>query len=117
MVQVPAHLPPPKPDHSFTRRPESAVGVFLWRRRMWFESTFPWEKILLCAMHMLKPPLVSIFAILFFLVCSGIVLYLPQHLADMKGRTIYYLWGQEGGERALWQWLGYGVGNALHKEL
>ncbi|KAJ6447908.1 hypothetical protein C8R47DRAFT_1067132 [Mycena vitilis] len=107
----PAYLPPPKPDHSFTRRPSSALGVFLWRRRMWFESTFvlsmlePWEKILL----------MTIFAILFLLVCSGIVTYFPQHLVVMQRRAVYYLWGQDGGERALWQWLGFGAG--LHKEL
>ncbi|KAF7324741.1 hypothetical protein MKEN_00515900 [Mycena kentingensis (nom. inval.)] len=109
---IPPHLPPPKPDLSFTRKPQSPLAVFFWRRRMWFEATFvlsmlePWEKLLL----------LTIFAILFFLVCSGIVLYLPQHLSIMKGRAMYYLYGQEG-ERALWQWLGYGVGGALHKEL
>ncbi|KAJ6598479.1 hypothetical protein DFH09DRAFT_876878, partial [Mycena vulgaris] len=102
----PAHLPPPKPDHSHTRRPTSALGVFLWRRRMWFEATFvlsmlePWEKLLL----------ITIFAVLFLLVGSGIVMYLPRHLDLMQRRAVYYLWGQEGGERLLWQWLGFGVG-------
>ncbi|KAF7307263.1 Fip1 domain-containing protein [Mycena indigotica] len=63
MVQVPAHLPPPKPDHSFTRRPESPIAVFFWRRRMWFESTFvlsmlePWEKILLCIADNIRHPI------------------------------------------------------------
>ncbi|KAJ7705375.1 hypothetical protein B0H17DRAFT_666467 [Mycena rosella] len=107
----PAHLPPPKPDHSHTRKPTSALGVFLWRYRMWFEATFvlsmlePWEKILL----------ITIFAVLFFLVCSGIIMYLPTHLGVMQNRAVYYLWGQEGGERLLWQWLGLTTG--LHKEL
>lgn len=33
--------------------PRSAAGVFLWRRRVWFETTFalsmlePWEKVLI----------------------------------------------------------------------
>ncbi|KAJ7040738.1 hypothetical protein C8F04DRAFT_913096, partial [Mycena alexandri] len=103
-LSPPEHLPPPKPDHSFTRRPNSNLGVWLWRRRIWFESTFvlsmlePWEKILL----------LTIFAAFFLLVCSGIVMYFPHHLVVMQRRAIYYLWGQEGGERALWQWLGFG---------
>ncbi|KAJ7472305.1 hypothetical protein B0H11DRAFT_2038478 [Mycena galericulata] len=107
----PAYLPPPKPDHSFTKRPTSALGVFFWRRRMWFESTFvlsmlePWEKILL----------ITIFAVLFLLVCSGFVMYFPRHLGIMHRRAMYYLWGQEGDERLLWQWLGLSGG--LHKEL
>ena len=34
--------------------PKSAVGKFLWRKRMWLETTFalsmlqPWEKLCLC---------------------------------------------------------------------
>ncbi|KAJ7220523.1 hypothetical protein GGX14DRAFT_325847, partial [Mycena pura] len=107
VLTTPAQLPPPKPDHTYTRRPNTKLGVFLWRRRMWIESTFvlsmlePWEKILL----------LTIFAVLFVLVGSAIVMYLPHHLAVMKGRAMYYLWGQEGDERALWQWLGFGIGN------
>ena len=52
-TQAHPNLPPPKPDHSFTEKPSSALGQFFWRRRMWFEATFvlsmlePWEKILL----------------------------------------------------------------------
>ncbi|KAJ7267454.1 hypothetical protein C8J57DRAFT_1450499 [Mycena rebaudengoi] len=114
----PSCLPPPKPDHSSTRRPDSKLAVFLWRRRMWFESTFvlsmlePWEKILL----------ITIFAGLFMLVFSGIIMYMPHHLVVMQRRAVYYLWGQEGDERLLWQWLGLGVGagpggSALHREL
>ncbi|KAJ7793935.1 hypothetical protein B0H14DRAFT_133818 [Mycena olivaceomarginata] len=107
----PAYLPPAKPDHSFTKKPTSKLGVFFWRRRMWFESTFalsmlePWEKLLL----------ITLFAALFILVCYGMVMYFPQHLMIMQRRAVYYLWGQEGGERLLWQWLGLGAG--LHKEL
>ena len=35
------------------RPPESSLGAYLWRKRLWFESTFalsmlqPWEKIML----------------------------------------------------------------------
>ncbi|KAJ6466913.1 hypothetical protein C8R45DRAFT_938915 [Mycena sanguinolenta] len=112
ILASPAYLPPPKPDHSHTRRPTSGtLAVAFWRGRMWFESTFalsmlePWEKILL----------LTIFATLFILVCSGIVMYFPQHLMVMQRRAVYYLWGQEGSERMLWQWLGFGGG--LHKEL
>jgi hypothetical protein len=55
MNAIPAHLPPPKPDHSLTRRPSpsSLVARFFWQKWIWFESTFvlsmlePWEKILL----------------------------------------------------------------------
>ncbi|RDB26829.1 hypothetical protein Hypma_005365 [Hypsizygus marmoreus] len=111
-------LPPPKPDHSATRPPKSEIGKFFWRRRMWFESTFvlsmlePWEKILL----------LTIFAVTFILVMTGLVKYLPHHLLLMQRRAVYYLWGQEGDERLLWQWLGLGAGagaesNGLQKEL
>lgn len=71
------------------------------------------SRLVSCSQYINHP--VTIFAVLFLLVCSGIVMYFPQHLAVMQRRAIYYLWGQEGGERALWQWLGLGTG--LHKEL
>jgi len=55
-LPTPLVLPAPKPDHRATRPPSkdaSSLRIFLWRRRMWFESTFvlsmlePWEKVLL----------------------------------------------------------------------
>ena len=63
MNAIPAHLPPPKPAHSFTRRPSSSniVAQFFWRKRLWFESTFvlsmlePWEKIILREFVPLNP--------------------------------------------------------------
>jgi len=73
---------------------------------MWFESTFvlsmlePWEKILL----------LTISAVLFVLVFTGILKYLPHHLVVMRGRAVYYLWGHEGDERLLWQWIGRASG-------
>jgi hypothetical protein len=72
---------------------------------------------------------VTTFALLFFLVLSGILKYMPHHLVVMRRRAVYYLWGQEGDERLLWQWLGLGAGEnasaaaavigklGLHKEL
>jgi len=54
---------------------------------------------------------------------------MPHHLVVMRRRAVYYLWGQEGDERLLWQWLGLGAGEnasaaaavvgklGLHKEL
>ncbi|KAH9475880.1 hypothetical protein JR316_0011440 [Psilocybe cubensis] len=108
------HLPPPKPNHAFTRKPESKVGQFFWRRRMWFESTFvlsmlePWEKILL-RYHALTDSsnnVVSVLALLFLLLSSAILKYMPHHLLFLRRRAMYYLWGQEGDERILWQWLG-----------
>ncbi|KAG6815968.1 hypothetical protein H0H87_009818 [Tephrocybe sp. NHM501043] len=99
-------LPKAKPDLTATRKPTSPLAVFFWRRRIWFESTFvlsmlePWEKILL-----------------------GIFKYLPEHVSLMRRRAVYYLWGQEGDERLLWQWLGMGVSassgpsHGLYKEL
>lgn len=126
MNAIPAYLPPPKPDHSFTRRPSSSnlVARFFWQKRIWFESTFvlsmlePWEKILLREFVPLIPLkyyltyvlLVTIFTILFVLVFTGILKYLPHHLVVMRVRAVYYLWGQEGDERLLWQWIGRATG-------
>ncbi|KAF5381663.1 hypothetical protein D9615_005463 [Tricholomella constricta] len=114
-------LPLPKPDHSFTRKPQSKFAIFLWRRRMWIESTFAftvmeqWEKILL----------ITIFAVMFVLLITGLIKYLPQRLAVMQRRAVYYLWGgHEGDERLLAQWLSStvsagvgGHGEGFHKEL
>lgn len=36
------------------RPPESSLGAYIWRKRLWFETTFalsmmqPWEKFVLC---------------------------------------------------------------------
>ncbi|KAG6864731.1 hypothetical protein C0991_007473 [Blastosporella zonata] len=98
-------LPKAKPDLTSTRKPKSPLAIFIWRRRMWFESTFvlsmlePWEKVLL----------VTLFFMSFVLVMTGIFKYLPEHVSLMLRRAMYYLWGQEGDERIFWQWLGLGV--------
>ncbi len=87
---------------------------------MWFESTFvlsmlePWEKVLLCrftyALSRKTPAnlnstyhLVTILGVFCLLVISGLFKYLPHHLNVMQRRAVYYLWGQEGDPRVLWQ--------------
>ena len=54
ITKPPAVLPRPRPDRSYASNPpKSKLGYFLWRRRMWFESTFaltvmePWEKVVM----------------------------------------------------------------------
>lgn len=46
---------------------------------------------------------------------------MPHHLVVMRGRAVYYLWGQEGDERLLWHWIGRATGEGgalnIHKEL
>ena len=54
--------------------------------------------------------LVTIFAILFILVMTGFVKYLPHNLALMHSRAMYYLWGHEGGDIKFWPSLRTHVG-------
>lgn len=73
------------------RPPESSLGAYLWRKRLWFETTFalsmlqPWEKVLL----------LTVWSTLLILLATGFWLYFPHHLAFVVGRTKYYLLGQE----------------------
>jgi len=66
---------------------------------------------------------VTIFGLLFLLLFSGLLKYMPHHLMFLRRRAFYYLWGQEGDERLLWQWLGLAgptegvTGGGLLKEL
>ncbi|KAG2004705.1 hypothetical protein CC2G_003232 [Coprinopsis cinerea AmutBmut pab1-1] len=116
-MRTPDVLPPAKPDHAFTRKPSSKIGIFFWRWRMWIEATFvlsmlePWEKILLWTIYLVTWA--------FFL--SAVQKYLPHHITVMQRRAVYYLWGQEGDVRLLWQLLGFGgndaAGPGLLKEL
>lgn len=131
-LPTPLVLPTPKPDHSATRPPpknSSSLRMFLWRQRMWFESTFvlsmlePWEKVLLS-----KSPLcpgyerrftsllciVTILGFFCFLVISGLFKYLPHHLDLMQRRAAYYLWGKEGDPMILWQ-LGKGASKSVRR--
>jgi len=90
------------PSHYTYRPPKSALGAFLWRRKMWVEATFalsmlePWEKLLV----------VTIVLLIMTLVLTGLYQYMPHHLAVMQRRSTYYLFGQEGAERSMWQWVG-----------
>ncbi len=82
---------------------------------MWFEATFvlsmlePWEKILLrksaqnivklsgaTSTDLLWGRPVTVFFILFVLVFTGVLKYMPQHLAFLHRRGMYYLPGQGG---------------------
>ncbi|KAG8678495.1 hypothetical protein FRC09_019790 [Ceratobasidium sp. 395] len=74
---------------SLSRTPSSAIKRFLWRRQIWFESTFalsmlePWEKIL-------------IMGVIFFtsaLFVMGAVRYLPGHVTIISKRALFYLHG------------------------
>jgi hypothetical protein len=114
-------------------RPKSRVAEFFWRRKIWFEATFvfsmlePWEKILLrpyfsCVDCLLlttatRSETVAIFSLVFALFLVGLFKYLPEHVFIMQRRLMYYLWGQEGDERFLWQRFGARQGVGLLKEL
>ncbi|EKM77589.1 hypothetical protein AGABI1DRAFT_108085 [Agaricus bisporus var. burnettii JB137-S8] len=104
-LPVPSVLPTPKPDLRATRAPSKdlyGIRMFLWRQRMWFESTFvlsmlePWEKVLLLS--------ILIFSSL--LIVTALFKYLPHHLNVMHHRAVYYIWGQDGGGSVyFWQWV------------
>jgi hypothetical protein len=60
---------------------------------------------------------VAIFSCVFALFLVGLFKYLPEHVLIMQRRLMYYLWGQEGDERFLWQRFGARQGVGLLKEL
>ncbi|CAE7067242.1 unnamed protein product [Rhizoctonia solani] len=74
---------------NLSRRPSSVVKRFLWRRQIWFESTFalsmlePWEKILIMGVLLL---LSSLFV-------TGAVRYLPNHVSIVAARASFYITG------------------------
>ncbi|KAJ3863720.1 hypothetical protein EV359DRAFT_64577 [Lentinula novae-zelandiae] len=87
---IPPHYPPARPNLKAFRAPDKSQSKFLyllWRIRMWVEGTFglavlePWEKALLLV----------IFLITSILLVTGIIRFLPQHMLDVKGRVVYYL--------------------------
>ncbi len=47
----------------------------------------------------------TVFFILFVLVFTGVLKYMPQHLAFLHRRGMYYLLGKEDDQRLLWQWV------------
>jgi len=79
------------------RAPDNFLGTFLWKWRLWFETTFalsmlqPWEKVLI--MFIVNSVL--------FLLTTGILLYFPSHLVTMSKRAMYYLLGNEGADMGL----------------
>ncbi|KAJ3877962.1 hypothetical protein F5051DRAFT_241682 [Lentinula edodes] len=89
---IPPHYPPARPNLKAFRAPDKSQSKFfylLWRIQMWVEGTFglavlePWEKALL----------LMIFLITSILLVTGIIRFLPQHMLDVKGRVVYYLFG------------------------
>ncbi|KAF6752826.1 hypothetical protein DFP72DRAFT_781782, partial [Ephemerocybe angulata] len=96
-------LPPPRPDHSYARRPEKSKGKLvytLWRWRIWFEGTFAltvmetWERWVVC----------TFFAILIGLFLVSLAL-LPYHILRMQKRAVYYIWGGFDSDEKLRQWI------------
>ncbi|TFK24125.1 hypothetical protein FA15DRAFT_593029 [Coprinopsis marcescibilis] len=91
-----ASLPRQRPDLSYAHCPTSTKFNFFWRWRMWLECTFAltvmetWERWLVLTLYMILFGLVMMFLIL-----------MPYKLWSLKGRVVYYIWGQEGEERLL----------------
>lgn len=52
----------------------------------------------------------TIVLLLATLILTGLYQYMPHHLVVMQRRALYYLFGSEGSERSLWQWMGIGNG-------
>ncbi|KAF8610581.1 hypothetical protein BDV93DRAFT_20354 [Ceratobasidium sp. AG-I] len=74
---------------NLSRTPTSVLRRFLWRRQIWFESTFalsmlePWEKMLI----------MGVLLFISALSLTGAVRYLPNHLSFLGRRTSFYLHG------------------------
>ncbi|CEL51978.1 hypothetical protein RSOLAG1IB_00515 [Rhizoctonia solani AG-1 IB] len=74
---------------SLSRTPSSVVKRFLWRRQIWFESTFalsmlePWEKMLI----------MSVLVFIGSLFITGAFRYLPNHILTMTKRASFYITG------------------------
>ncbi|KZT25575.1 hypothetical protein NEOLEDRAFT_1064817 [Neolentinus lepideus HHB14362 ss-1] len=96
-----------------TRSPRGKLGHFIWRRRVWLESTFamtmldPWEKIVL----------VTLWLFLTTVIVTGTVKYLPQHLYFIQRRAVYYIMGREGNIGELVHRASAGWGAASGTEL
>ncbi|KAA1477940.1 hypothetical protein DENSPDRAFT_787357 [Dentipellis sp. KUC8613] len=91
------------------KKPTSFVSRFFWGWRVWFEATFvftlmePWEKLFM----------VTIMGGFMLLIGTGIVKYLPYHLAFLYQRALYYLLGQEQADWASLQRAGTTLFGAL----
>ncbi|KAI0354047.1 hypothetical protein OH77DRAFT_1457071 [Trametes cingulata] len=73
------------------RPPKNRVGAFLWRWRLWIETTIglsllePWEKILV----------LTIIYLLLTLVFTGLYKFVPQQAPLVYRRLLYYFFGNE----------------------
>ncbi|ELU43916.1 hypothetical protein AG1IA_02054 [Rhizoctonia solani AG-1 IA] len=83
-----------------SRTPSSAVKRFLWRRQIWFESTFalsmlePWEKILISESSCSAADAEELALIFVWsLFITGAVRYLPNHISTMSKRASFYITG------------------------
>jgi len=103
------------------RPPKNSLAAFLWRRRMWIETTFglsllePWEKLLVREYLLLASPnyvsflpfcsvaICPVFVVysLFTLVCTGIYKLLPQQVSFFQERSMYYILGNETARPAV----------------
>ncbi|KAG8943927.1 hypothetical protein FRC04_002415 [Tulasnella sp. 424] len=76
------------------RAPAGRLEQWIWRKRLWFESTFilivlePWEKLLVC----------TVFALLAVFFTWSVYYYLPAQMQSMYTRTKYYILGDEGAQ-------------------
>ncbi|KAH9918097.1 uncharacterized protein B0H18DRAFT_883123 [Fomitopsis serialis] len=93
--------------HMPYRAPRSRLAKFVWRRRLWLETTFalsmmqPWEKVVvMCAVWLLLG-----------LFVTTAYLYFPQHVRYLCGRARYYLDGELSVPAAL-KWSASYLGNA-----
>ena len=91
--------------------PKSTVRHIIWRWLMLFESTFAlsmfegWEKILIgtscldttgnCPSLISPVEIVTLMAVFWGLLITGIYRYLPYHLEFLYRRAVYYLSGTE----------------------
>ncbi|KAH8075863.1 hypothetical protein BXZ70DRAFT_870229, partial [Cristinia sonorae] len=73
------------------RPPKSAFGKWVWRKRVWLETTFalsvlePWEKLLVLC--------VTYFTLV--LVFIGLFTYAPQRISLGYSRMVYYFHGHQ----------------------
>lgn len=90
--------------------PRSKLGALLWRKRIWFETTFgasvlePWEKTLFCALvtgvsivashDLLLTVLDTVLALVSTLFWAWVYKYLPHQLMSMALRARYYVSGE-----------------------
>ncbi|KIO28987.1 hypothetical protein M407DRAFT_242792 [Tulasnella calospora MUT 4182] len=88
----PLRTNPPHWGDISNRAPAGRLERWIWRKRLWFESTFilivlePWEKLLVC----------TVFALLAVFFTWSVYYYFPAQLQFMNTRAKYYILGDEG---------------------